>query len=155
MVLIALAILFAGIGFASLAGSNSEETAATPTEASTTAPAGAVGAAQASETAPPAATTPESADVRSVSVSVFNNSSVNGLAGETAARLTDLGWTVSETGNYSDSAVSETTVYYGTSAAEQEAATEIASQLDVSAEPRFPGIDDLPEGVIVIVTAAS
>ncbi len=140
MVLIALAILFAGLGFASLAGSDSEET----TTASVT--------TTITTTTTTSTTTPESADARSVSVQVFNNSDVTGLAAETATRLTDLGWTVSETGNFSDSDISETTVYYGTSAAEQEAATEIAAQLGVSAAPRIPGIEDLSPGVIVIVT---
>ncbi|MEV0947944.1 LytR C-terminal domain-containing protein [Rhodococcus sp. NPDC049939] len=157
MVLIALAILFAGLGFASLSGSDSQQVSApsatTTASTSTTAPAGAAGTAPAPETTSAAATTSVSADVMSVPVQVFNNSDVTGLAGETAAELTNLGWTVSETGNYSDTTISETTAYYGTSANEQEAATAIAAELGVSAAPRFPGIEDFPAGVIVIVTA--
>nr|WP_271209978.1 LytR C-terminal domain-containing protein [Rhodococcus wratislaviensis]GLK34863.1 hypothetical protein GCM10017611_17130 [Rhodococcus wratislaviensis] len=165
MVLIALAILFAGLGFASLGGSDSEETAATVTTtaaATTTAavrPTTAAGAAGATSTSAASTTsgassTSKSADAASVPVRVLNNSNVTGLASQTATELMSSGWTVSETGNYSDGTISETTVYYGTSAAEKEAATEIAAQLGVSAQPRFPGIANSSAGVIVIVTSA-
>lgn len=163
MVLIALAILFAGLGFASLGGSDSEETAATVTtsEAATTTAArpttaaGAGGAsASAASTTSGASSTTKAADAASVPVRVLNNSNVTGLASQTATELMSSGWTVSETGNYSDGTISETTVYYGTSAAEKEAATEIAAQLGVSAEPKFPGIANSSAGVVVIVTSA-
>lgn len=163
MVLIALAILFAGLGFASLGGSDSEETAATVTTsaaATTTAArpttaAGAGGAsASAASTTSGASSTTKAADAASVPVRVLNNSNVTGLASQTATELMSSGWTVSETGNYSDGTISETTVYYGTSAAEKEAATEIAAQLGVSAEPKFPGIANSSAGVVVIVTSA-
>ena len=163
MVLIALAILFAGLGFASLGGSDSEETAATVTTsaaATTTAArpttaAGAGGAsASAASTTSGASSTTKAADVASVPVRVLNNSNVTGLASQTATELMSSGWTVSETGNYSDGTISETTVYYGTSAAEKEAATQIATQLGVSAEPKFPGIANSSAGVVVIVTSA-
>ncbi|MDF3310420.1 LytR C-terminal domain-containing protein [Rhodococcus sp. T2V] len=164
MVLIALAILFAGLGFASLGGSDSEETAATVTTsaaATTTAArpttaAGAAGgtSASAASTTSGASSTTKAADAASVPVRVLNNSNVTGLASQTATELMSSGWTVSETGNYSDGTISETTVYYGTSAAEKEAATEIAAQLGVSAEPKFPGIANSSAGVVVIVTSA-
>ncbi|MBC2639568.1 MULTISPECIES: LytR C-terminal domain-containing protein [unclassified Rhodococcus (in: high G+C Gram-positive bacteria)] len=163
MVLIALAILFAGLGFASLGGSDSEETATTATTTAavtttaaartTTAAAGATSASTTSTTSG-ASSTSKSADAASVPVRVLNNSNVTGLASQTATKLMSSGWTVSETGNYSDGTISETTVYYGTSAAEKEAATEIAAQLGVSAQPRFPGIANSSAGVIVIVTSA-
>ncbi|MFE7419158.1 LytR C-terminal domain-containing protein [Rhodococcus sp. NPDC057529] len=164
MVLIALAILFAGLGFASLGGSDSEETAATVTTsaaATTTAArpttaAGAAGgtSASAASTTSGASSTTKAADAAPVPVRVLNNSNVTGLASQTATELMSSGWTVSETGNYSDGTISETTVYYGTSAAEKEAATEIAAQLGVSAEPKFPGIANSSAGVVVIVTSA-
>jgi hypothetical protein len=92
--------------------------------------------------------------VSSVPVRVFNNSNVTGLAGQTATELTEAGWTVAETGNYSDGTISETTVYYGNSPAEKEAATQIAAELGATAKPRFAGIANSSAGVIVIVTAA-
>ncbi|MFE5700255.1 LytR C-terminal domain-containing protein [Rhodococcus koreensis] len=164
MVLIALAILFAGLGFASLGGSDSEETAttvttsaaATTTAARPTTAAGAAGgtSASAASTTSGASSTTKAAEAASVPVRVLNNSNVTGLASQTATELMSSGWTVSETGNYSDGTISETTVYYGTSAAEKEAATEIAAQLGVSAEPKFPGIANSSAGVVVIVTSA-
>ncbi|MFZ2173379.1 MAG: LytR C-terminal domain-containing protein [Rhodococcus sp. (in: high G+C Gram-positive bacteria)] len=162
MVLISLAILFAGLGFASLGDSDSDDTAvvATSSSAATSAPTGSAAArttAPAGGTAgtasPTSSATRTSVDPASVPVRVLNNSTVTGLAGQTATKLTSAGWTVSETGNYRDGTISETTVYYGTSAGEKEAATEIADLLGVSAEPRFAGIKDSAPGVIVIVTS--
>lgn len=174
MVLIALAILFAGLGAASLGGSESEETAATssttsvtakpgqamrtttapvapkPGSATTTGPA----TTSASVTTTAATTSASGADTLSVPVRVFNNSSVSGLAGETAGELTSAGWTVAETGNYSDTTIAETTVYYGTSAVEKEAALEIAAALGATAKPRPAALTSTSAGVIVIVTAA-
>ncbi|WP_397517673.1 LytR C-terminal domain-containing protein [Rhodococcus oxybenzonivorans] len=168
MVLISLAILFAGLGFASLGDSDSGNTAATVTTASaappaspaartTTATASASGATSTSASASTtsgASGTSASADASSVPVRVFNNSNVTGLAGQTATELTEAGWTVAETGNYSDGTISETTVYYGNSPAEKEAATQIAAELGATAKPRFAGIANSSAGVIVIVTAA-
>ncbi|AWK71412.1 glycoprotein [Rhodococcus oxybenzonivorans] len=170
MVLISLAILFAGLGFASLGDSDSENTAATVTIASAAPPAsaaartttatasasasGATSTSASASTTSGASGTSASADASSVPVRVFNNSNVTGLAGQTATELTEAGWTVAETGNYSDGTISETTVYYGNSPAEKEAATQIAAELGATAKPRFAGIANSSAGVIVIVTAA-
>ncbi|MBM4728129.1 LytR C-terminal domain-containing protein [Prescottella equi] len=171
MVLIALAILFAGLGAASLGGSDSDETAteASPTTA-TSAPAAAPAAARtttaptttaaepttttstATSTTVASATTSARVD-KSVPVRVFNNSTVSGLAAQTANELTSGGWNVSETGNYSYGQIQTTTVYYGSSASEKAAAQAIAAELGVKAEPRFAGIESASPGVIVIVTS--
>ncbi|MCQ4120778.1 LytR C-terminal domain-containing protein [Rhodococcus tibetensis] len=172
MVLISLAILFAGLGFASLGDSDSEDTAATVTTTTTTTSAavpasaaarttttvaaggsGVTSTSASASTTSGAARTSGSGDASSVPVRVFNNSNVTGLAGQTATELTEAGWTVAETGNYSDGTISETTVYYGNSPAEKEAATQIAAELGATAEPRFAGIANSSAGVIVIVTA--
>ncbi|NKR48138.1 LytR family transcriptional regulator [Rhodococcus hoagii] len=172
MVLIALAILFAGLGAASLGGSDSDETAteASPTT-TTSAPAAAPAAARTTTAAPTttaaepttttstatsttAASATTSARVdKSVPVRVFNNSTVSGLAVQTANELTSGGWNVSETGNYSYGQIQTTTVYYGSSASEKAAAQAIAAELGVKAEPRFAGIESASPGVIVIVTS--
>jgi LytR cell envelope-related transcriptional attenuator len=174
MVLIALAILFAGLGAASLGGSDSSESApvaettAAPTTAATTTTSAAAQAARTTTTAAPAVTTTTSAAAptttngaaaaagavdKSVPVRVFNNSNVSGLAAETANELTSSGWNVSETGNYSYGLIQTTTVYYGNTAAEKQAAQAIAAELGVPAEPRFTGIASASPGVIVIVTS--
>jgi len=173
MVLIALAILFAGLGAASLGGSDSDETATEASSTTTTSAAAAPAAARTTTAAPTttaaepttatstatststtssAATTSARVD-KSVPVRVFNNSTVSGLAAQTADELTSGGWNVSETGNYSYGQIQTTTVYYGSSASEKAAAQAIAAELGVKAEPRFDGIQSASPGVIVIVTS--
>ncbi|MEE2060919.1 LytR C-terminal domain-containing protein [Rhodococcus artemisiae] len=182
MLLISLAILFAGLGFASLGGSDDDaaSTAAATTETTSAAPApatapppaspaGAAGAASApaaSETgsslgagaAGGGASDTESSDSRgsgatasSASVRVYNNSNIAGLAAQTATLLEDEGFTIAETGNYSEGLLTQTSVYYGTGSGEQETAESVAGALGVTAQPRFDGIADSAPGVIVIV----
>jgi len=173
MVLIALAILFAGLGAASLGGSDSDEVATEASSTTTTSVAAAPAAARTTTAAPTttaaepttatstatatsttssAATTSTRVD-KSVPVRVFNNSTVSGLAAQTADELTSGGWNISETGNYSYGQIQTTTVYYGSSASEKAAAQAIAAELGVKAEPRFDGIQSASPGVIVIVTS--
>ena len=172
MVLISLAILFAGIGMASLGGSDDETTTTASSEPSEAAPSasaasafgGAASAAPnaaqppAATSAAPAATTRESsaaeAPATPAPVRVLNNSNVAGLAAQTASLLEDEGFTIEDTGNYSNGTVGMTTVYYGTTPGEEETALEVADALGVSAQPRLPGLADEAPGVIVIVAAS-
>ncbi len=144
MVLISLSILFAGIGAFSLTRSSADETAAPDVETTTT-------------TTPPApatttTTTPAAPD-KSVPVRVFNNTQIQGLAARTAAKLTENGWTIAETGNFQDPPVPKTTVYYGNSPNEKSAAAAIAALLGCNSEQRIPPLADRPPGVIVVVTS--
>lgn len=176
MVLIALAIVFAGLGAMSLSSSDSSDAgAASSSGASSTSAAPATTAPQqnsaqataapvapssaaatttvAPTTTAPPTTTPEAAGVdKSLPVRVLNNGVVPGLAAKTGGQLTGEGFNVTEVGNYPGGVISKTTVYYGSSPKEQALAQAIASELGCSAEPRFPGISDSPAGVIVIVT---
>ncbi|MFC9996297.1 LytR C-terminal domain-containing protein [Nocardia sp. NPDC127526] len=168
MVLIALAIVFAGIGTMSLSSSDSEGAETDTAAVSSTVPGVTLAPGLSSSlppvvvtppvtttppvsTAPPTTTAAAQAD-KSVPVRVYNNSTVAGLAAKTAGELSASGWTIAETGNYAAGVIPKTTVYYGSSASEKAAALAIAEELGVSAEPRFPGIADSPAGVIVIVT---
>lgn len=168
MVLIALAIAFAGIGAMSLSGSDSEsqqpETTSSVARVAGNGTGAVTPARPATSKAPTsvAATTTTAVtstaapilDKSTVPVRVLNNSTVSGLAAQTAKTLESDGWTVGETGNYSDGSVSATTVYFTSSSpTEKQAATEIAATLGVTAEPRFAGIVSTPPGVIVIITA--
>lgn len=173
MVLIALAILFAGLGAASLGGSDSDEselvaassTPAPPVTTTTTAPAPARNTTAAAPPSPTtvSGTTPSTTSAavptsgridKTVPVRVFNNSTVSGLAAQTADELSSAGWSVSETGNYSYGLIQATTVYYRTgNASEKQAAESIAAELGAKAEPRFEGITSASPGVIVIVTS--
>ncbi|WP_245154112.1 LytR C-terminal domain-containing protein [Rhodococcus sp. 1R11] len=159
MVLISLAILFAAIGALSLTGSDSEDAAAEPpAAAATTTAAGQAPVAQSPGTQAPAAasSTTSSAATTSraaadVEVRVLNNSNVSGLAAGTASTLTAEGWTVAETGNFSEAQFAQTAVYYGTDTGEQQAAQTIATQLGIPAEPK-PSSLESTAGVVVIVT---
>lgn len=161
MVLISLAILFAAIGALSLTGSDdTEETASEPsTSAVEQAPAASnpsasnpsasnpSASATSQSSAPTSSVAPEDVEVR-----VLNNSNVSGLAAETAATLTGEGWTIAETGNYSESQVPSTTVYYGTASGAQAAAEKIAGQIGATAEARPTTLASYGTGVIVMVT---
>ncbi|GAB0104413.1 hypothetical protein JMUB6875_33870 [Nocardia sp. JMUB6875] len=172
MVLIALAIVFAGIGAMSLSSSDSSDASATSSGASSTTTAAQQNSTQAT-TAPVVPTTtaalptttaaPTTTTVaptttaapgvdKSLPVRVYNNGTVAGLAKKTGDQLSADGFNVTEVGNYPNGVIPKTTVYYGSSPKEQALAQAIAAELGCSAEPRFPGISDSPSGVIVIVT---
>ncbi len=161
MILIALAIVFGGIGALSLSKSDSADSSAPASGAPSVLP-GSGGANIPAGSAPvstsssvSASATASSGNVdKSVQVRVFNNSSVSGLAAKTAQKLEASGWNIAETGNYSEGEIPKTTVYYGNSSSEKQAANAIAAELGVSAEPRFAGIANSSPGVIVIVTAS-
>ncbi|WP_025353207.1 LytR C-terminal domain-containing protein [Nocardia nova] len=165
MVLIALAIVFAGLGAMALSNSTSDSAAAETSDASETSETAASSAAPVTTsvaaptteapattttTAPPTTTT--SAVDKTIPVRVLNNSTVSGLAAKTGNQLTSAGFDVTETGNYPGGVIAKTTVYYGNSPQEKETAEAIAKELGISAEPRFAGIADSGPGVIVIVT---
>ncbi len=165
MVLIALAIVFAGLGAMSLSSSEStasdtetqgQATQGRPTSTTSSKPA-TTSAADTTTTTTSSTTTTTApsttpAAAKSVPVHVLNNSTVAGLAARTAGQLSADGWTIAETGNYPGGVIPKTTVYYGNSPGERAAAQEVAEELGVSAEPRFAGIASNPPGVIVIVT---
>lgn len=166
MVLIALAIVFAGLGAMSLSSSDADTdasgTSASPTSsasaapqvpASTTVPkAPTSSTAVATGTATSAAASTTTTAARSVPVRVLNNSMVAGLAAKTAGQLEASGWTIAETGNYPGSNIAKTTVYYGDSSGDKEAAQAIADQLGASVAPKSSAIGDTAPGVTVIVT---
>lgn len=151
MVLISLAILFAAIGALSLTGSDETEqpaAQATTSAAAAQPPAGAQPPAAATRTSAPTPTgKPTDVEVR-----VLNNSNVSGLAAGTAATLTGEGWNIAETGNFSESQIAQTTVYFDTSPGAQAAAQQISTELGVAAFPRPTTLSSFGEGVIVVVT---
>lgn len=90
--------------------------------------------------------------VKSISVRVYNNSNIKGLANRAAEDLRADGWNVVETGNYSDGVIYTTTAYYTPGTGEKSAAEAIGAEFGMRVEPRFDGIKDSSPGVIVIVT---
>jgi len=85
-------------------------------------------------------------------VRVYNNSTITGLATRAASDFRADGWQVGQIANYSSGNIPTSTVYYRPGTAEQSAASSIASEFGLRAEPRFSGIDDATPGLIVIVT---
>ncbi len=168
MVLLSLAVVFAGIGIFSLTGSDSEDTAAAPaadTSAVPTATAAPTGTSAPSATAPPSATSGSPTTTTATTsgstsgassaspIRVLNNSEVSGLAAETATRLESAGFAVGETGNYSSGVIAASTVYYDPAVPGQQAQAErIARTLGFGSEPRFAGIANASPGIVVIVT---
>ncbi|MFN8088081.1 MAG: LytR C-terminal domain-containing protein [Mycobacterium sp.] len=135
MVLLFLGVIFLLVGFQAMSsgGDDSDDssvgTVATTTTTTTT-------------------TTPAvKADVR-----VFNISGDEGAAARVGDRLREAGWNVTETGNLTAAEVPATTVYFGTTAGEEEAAAAVGRILDAPVQPRVPEIAEQPPGVIVLVT---
>jgi hypothetical protein len=136
MVLLFLGVVFLLVGFQAMGSSGDSEDG---TSAST------VTTSTATTNTPPPA--PAKADVR-----VFNISAEEGAAERTADRLREAGWNVTETGNLDLPAVTATTVYFGESAGEREAADEVGKVLEAPVEPRIPEVAEQPPGVIVAIT---
>lgn len=138
MVLLFLGVVFLLVGFQAINSGDDDAGSSSATTTATTA------APSSSQTSAPAAAKP---DVR-----VFNTSEVAGLADQTATRLRDAEWNVTETGNLTLEGLNGTTVYFGEAPGEKEAADEIGALLGAAVEPRTPAVAEQPPGVIVAVT---
>ncbi|WP_290056823.1 LytR C-terminal domain-containing protein [Amycolatopsis solani] len=87
-----------------------------------------------------------------VTVRVFNNSTIKGLADRAAEDFRGSGWNVNEVSNYSQGTIPTTTAFYRPGTDEEAAAKQLAQEFGIKAEARFPGIESASPGVIVIVT---
>lgn len=87
-----------------------------------------------------------------VTVRVFNNSTIKGLADRAAEDFRGSGWNVNEVGNYSQGVIPTTTAFFRPGTDEEAAAKQLAQEFGIKAEPRFEGIQSASPGVIVIVT---
>lgn len=157
MVLIALAIVFAGLGAMSLSKSDTSadtahaaSTTTTTTNSSTSAQPAASVVTQSPTTAP---TTTAGGVDKSTPVRVLNNSTIAGLAARTSSRLSANGWNVVATGNYANRDLPRTTVYYENSR-EEATAQAIAELLGGVAQPRSSALAESASGIIVIVTGS-
>lgn len=83
-------------------------------------------------------------------VRVYNNSLVTGLADRAAEDFRGGGWSVDEIGNYSTGTIPTSTVYY--QPGEEAAAEALGGQFGLRVQPRFAGLKQASEGLIVIVT---
>jgi len=98
----------------------------------------------------PGAGSPDPAKL--VTVRVYNNSTIKGLAARAADDFRAQGWTVAEVSNYPDGVIPKTTAYYRPGTDEETAAKALAAAFGMEAAARFDGIAASSPGVIVIVT---
>ncbi len=96
--------------------------------------------------------TTSTAPAAKAEVRVLNIGTDEAAAVRIGDRLREAGWNVTETGNIAGGEVTATTVYFGTGAGEQAAATAVGKILDAPVQPRIPEIAEQPPGVIVLVT---
>jgi hypothetical protein len=141
MVLLFLGVVFLLVGFQAM-GSDSDSSSSSSTVVST------ITATSTTASAKPA----DEAEPARAPVRVFNISEVAGAAETTANRLRDADWDVTETGNLAVEGVGVTTVYFGETPGEREAADEVGKLLQAPVEPRVPAVAEQPPGVIVVVT---
>jgi hypothetical protein len=136
MVLLFLGVVFLLVGFQAM-GSGDDSSSDSPVAVSTSTPS------PTSASPAPAA----KADVR-----VYNISETAGAAENTANRLREAGWNVTETGNLTLEGVAATTVYFSDAPGERQSADQVGALLQAPVEPRAPGLAEQPPGVIVAVT---
>jgi hypothetical protein len=141
MVLLFLGVVFLLVGFQAM-GSDSDSSSSSSTVVST------ITATSTTASAKPA----DEAEPARAPVRVFNISEVAGAAETTANRLRDADWDVTETGNLAVEGVGVTTVYFGETPGEREAADEVGKLLQAPVEPRVPAVAEQPPGIIVVVT---
>ena len=137
MVLLFLGVVILLVGFQAMgSGDSDNDQSSIATTTITTSPA-----------TPSPSPEPAKADVR-----VYNISSTEGAAENTANRLREAGWNVTETGNLSLSDISATTVFFSDAPGEREAADEVGKLLQAPVQPRVPELTEQPPGVVVAVT---
>jgi LytR cell envelope-related transcriptional attenuator len=139
MVLLFLGVVFLLVGFQAMGSGDSEGDQSSSIATSTV-------------STPPSATSsttpaPAKADVR-----VYNISSTEGAAENTANKLREAGWNVTETGNLTLPEVAATTVFFGEAPGEHEAADEVGKLLQAPVQARLPELTEQPPGVVVAVT---
>lgn len=87
-----------------------------------------------------------------VSVRVYNNSTIKGLAHRAADDFRAANYDVPEAGNYPWGKIATTTIYFRPGTPEQAQAEQVAAQFGARAEARFPGLQDATPGIIAIIT---
>ncbi len=133
----------------SASSSSASPSSPAPPSATSTAPGGATSAAPGQPGQPGG---DHQASNKWVTVRVFNNSTIKGLADRAAEDFRGSGWNVNEVGNYSQGIIPTTTAFYRPGTDEEAAAKQLAQEFGIKAEPRFEGIQSASPGVIVIVT---
>ncbi|MGZ8178399.1 LytR C-terminal domain-containing protein [Williamsia sp. SKLECPSW1] len=156
MLLLAVAVVFVGLGWHSAASSDSSPeadlraaAASETTSATTSAPSTSTGST--SSSAVPGAAGESSASSSGPLVCVFNAGTVTGLAVEVTDELKAKGYRTSAPGNLSTSSITENTVFYTPSQRTQ--AQQVASDLgnDASVDARPSAFTECRGGIAVVV----
>lgn len=140
MVLLFLGVAFLLVAFQAMGGSDDDSDSSSATTVSST--------------ISPTTTTSasEEADAPRPEVRVYNVSEVQGAADRVANQLRDEQWDA-EPGNLElAEPPAETTVYWGSTPGERDAAEEVGGILQAPVAERTPDLGDQPPGVIVVVT---
>ena len=87
-----------------------------------------------------------------ITVRVYNNSTVRGLAHRAAEDFRAAGYDVPQVGNYPSGKIPTTTVYFRPGTEEQAQAQQVADRFGARAEPRFEGLEPASPGVIALIT---
>ncbi len=140
MVLLFLGVVFLLVGFQAL-GSDDDSADQSSSVATTSA----------TTTTKPSAKAEPAPEVKA-DVRVYNISDVPGAAETTANRLREAHWNVTETGNLTLEGVAGTTVFFGETSGEKDAAEAVGKAIQAPVEPRRPELLEQPPGVIVVVT---
>ncbi len=135
MVLMFLGVVFLLVGFQAMNSDGDSGESSTISSAITTTPS-------ASPSAEPA-----KAEVR-----VYNVGDTEGAGSSVADQLRQAGWNVTVTESLDLADVTATTVFFGDTPGEREAADEVGRILQAPVAPRVSGLADQPPGVVVAVT---
>lgn len=152
MLLLAIAVVFTGLGWHSAATGDSDPGAGleaaqsrqpTSSAPATTTPGGAETSASSSQSS--------SVDPDRPRVCIFNAGIVGGL-GQTYRKLVDdAGWTTATPSNLQSASITENTIFY--TATQQEYADQLAEELggDISVDPRPSAFSQCQGGLVLIV----
>lgn len=141
MVLLFLGVVFLLVAFQAMGGSDDDSDTSSATSVSSTISPTATSSSASKE---PDAPRPE--------VRVYNISDVQGAADRVANQLKEQKWDARPENLELAEPPAETTVYWGSTPGERDAAEEVGKILAAPVVERIPDLGDQPPGVIVVVT---
>jgi hypothetical protein len=141
MVLLFLGVVFLLVAFQAMGGSDDDSDSSSATSVSSTI----------SPTSTPSSATKEP-DAPRPEVRVYNVSDVQGAADRVANQLKEQSWDARPENLELAAPPAETTVYWGSTPGEREAAEEVGKVLQAPVVERIPDLGEQPPGVIVVVT---
>ena len=140
MVLLFLGVAFLLVAFQAMGGGDDDSDSSSATSVTSTINP----STSTSASAEPDAPRPE--------VRVYNVSDVQGAADRVANQLKEQQWDARAENLEIGAPPAETTVYWGSTPGEREAAEEVGGILQAPAVERIPDLGDQPPGVIVVIT---